>query len=59
MLPTLFPCNDLTDIGETLGADAEALGKLGLGWILGQEDEGFQSSNWVQLLVNAPKDAIE
>jgi hypothetical protein len=56
---TLFPCDDVTDISETLGADTEALSKLGLGWVVGQEDERFQSSDRVQLLVNAPEDIVE
>jgi hypothetical protein len=55
----IFAANDIAQLLKALAADVEALGSIGLGGIVAEEDEGFKSSGRVQFLVDAPKDVVE
>ena len=55
----VFATDDIPQLLEALATDVEALGSIGLGGIVAEEDESFECSCRVQLLVDAPKDVIE
>ena len=55
----VFTTDNITQLLEALAADVEALSRVGLRRVVAEEDECFECSGRVQLLVDAPKDVVE
>jgi folylpolyglutamate synthase/dihydropteroate synthase len=55
----ILAANDISKLLEALATNVESFSSVGLRGIVAEEDEGFQGSSRIELLMYAPQDVVE